>query len=162
MLPRSISGRDEASVSHCCPKGTGAQGLSGRRGTLCSVASVNGALLAELTGGGSIIYGRPQRSSGLFNIELSTACLQLTVAVQREVIVDRNPNASLSPREVNTLRALKRDLRRAVSGEDRKLLLAMGLAVEDGERIALSPAGRARLDREDRAPSGKTITAAKP
>jgi hypothetical protein len=106
--------------------------------------------------------GRPQRSSGLFNIELSTACLQLTVAVQREVIVDRNPNASLSPREVNTLRALKRDLRRAVSGEDRKLLLAMGLAVEDGERIALSPAGRARLDREDRAPSGKTITAAKP
>ena len=48
--------------------------------------------------------------------------------------MDRNPNASLSPREVNTLRALKRDLRRAVSGEDRKLLLAMGLAVEDGER----------------------------
>jgi hypothetical protein len=88
--------------------------------------------------------------------------LQLAVAVQREVIVDRNPNASLSPREVNTLRALKRDLRRAVSGEDRKLLLAMGLAVEDGERIALSPAGRARLDREDRAPSGKTLTAAKP
>jgi len=40
--------------------------------------------------------------------------------------------------------------------------LAMGLAVEDGERIALSPAGRARLDREDRAPSGKTLTAAKP
>ena len=65
--------------------------------------------------------------------------------------MDRNPNASLSPREVNTLRALKRDLRRAISGEDRKLLLAMGLAVKGGERIVLSPAGRARLDREDHA-----------
>jgi len=113
-------------------------------------------------GGRLMMYGRPKRSSGLFNIELSTAPLRPTIAVQREVIVDRNPNASLSPREVNSLRALKRDLRRAISGEDRKLLLAMGLAVEDGERIALSPAGRARLDREDRAPSGKTLTAAKP
>ena len=65
--------------------------------------------------------------------------------------MDRNPSASLSPREVNTLRALKRDLRRAMSGEDRKLLLALGLAVKDGQRIALSPAGRARLEREDHA-----------
>jgi hypothetical protein len=34
-----------------------------------------------------------------------------------------DPNASLSPHELNTLRALKQDFRRAISGEDRKLLL---------------------------------------
>ena len=102
-----------------------------------------------------MMYGRPKRSSGLSNSELSTAPLRLTIAVQREVIVDRNPNASLSPREVNSLRALKRDLRRVISGEDRKLLLAMGLAVKDGERIVLSPTGRARLDREDHAHLGR-------
>jgi hypothetical protein len=63
----------------------------------------------------------------------------------------RNPKASLSPREVNALRALQYHSTRAISSEDLRLLLAMGLAVRDGERMGLSPAGRARLERENHA-----------
>ena len=65
--------------------------------------------------------------------------------------MDRNPNASLSPREINVLRALKLPSDRVFSSEDLRLLLSMGLVVEDGATIALSPAGRARLEQEERA-----------
>jgi hypothetical protein len=65
--------------------------------------------------------------------------------------MDRNPKDSLSPHEVNALRALQHHSQRAISSEDLRLLLEMGLAVKDGERIGLSPAGRARLEREDHA-----------
>jgi hypothetical protein len=75
MLPRSISARDEASVSHCCPKGTGAQGLSGRRGTLCSVESVNGALLAEPTGGGSTVGRKEAPGCSILNCPLHACSL---------------------------------------------------------------------------------------
>lgn len=64
--------------------------------------------------------------------------------------MDRNPKASLSPREVSVLRALKRHTGRDISSDDRKLLLAMGLAVLDSETLEFSPAGRARLDLEER------------
>ena len=65
--------------------------------------------------------------------------------------MDRNPKASLSPREVSVLRALNRHTRRDIASDDRKLLLSMGLAVLDSETPGLSPAGRARLDLEERA-----------
>ena len=65
--------------------------------------------------------------------------------------MDRNPKASLSPHEVNALRALQHHSTRAISSEDLRLLLVMGLAVKDGERIGLSPAGRDRLERENHA-----------
>jgi len=66
-------------------------------------------------------------------------------------MMDRSPNASLSPREVNVLRALKQDRRRLLASDDRKLLLSMRLLVSDGEALSLSPAGNARLEREERA-----------
>ena len=70
----------------------------------------------------------------------------------------RNPKASLSRREVNALRALQHHSKRAISSEDLTLLLAMGLAVKEDERIGLSPAGRARLEREERPrPGGRRI-----
>jgi hypothetical protein len=47
--------------------------------------------------------------------------------------MNRNSRASLSPHE------------RAISGKVLRLPLEMKLAVKDGERIDLSPAGRARL-----------------
>lgn len=62
----------------------------------------------------------------------------------------RNSKALLSPREVSALRALKQDSGRAISSDDRRLLLSMGLAVSDGEATRLSDAGRARLEREER------------
>jgi hypothetical protein len=49
------------------------------------------------------------------------------------------------------LRALQHHSKRAILSEDLRLLLEMGLAVKDGERIGLSPAVRARLEREDHA-----------
>ena len=65
--------------------------------------------------------------------------------------MDRNPKVSLSPHEVDALRALMHHSGRAISSEDLRLLLTMGLAVKDGERMGLSPAGRGRLEREDHA-----------
>jgi hypothetical protein len=63
--------------------------------------------------------------------------------------MDRSPKASLSPREFKVLRALKQGSR-DISDQDRRLLLSMGLAVDEGEAIRLSPAGVSRLDIEER------------
>jgi hypothetical protein len=52
---------------------------------------------------------------------------------------------------MNVLRALRQGSRRAISSGDLRLLLSMGLAFKEGERIALSPAGQARLERAVRA-----------
>lgn len=65
--------------------------------------------------------------------------------------MDRNPKASLSSREVSVLRALKRDAGRGISSDDQKPLLSMRLAVLGSETPGLSPAGRTRLDLEERA-----------
>jgi DNA-binding winged helix-turn-helix (wHTH) protein len=65
--------------------------------------------------------------------------------------MDRNSRASLSPREVSVLRALKQNAGREISRDDLRLLVSMGLAVRDGQAIGLSPAGRDRLELEERA-----------
>ena len=65
--------------------------------------------------------------------------------------MDRCPKASLSPHEVSVLRVPRRGTPRDISSDDRKPLLSMGLAVLDSETPGLSPAGRARLDLEERA-----------
>src|SRR6185437_2299686 len=90
--------------------------------------------------------------SGQFKVEQPAASLRLTVGRSTwGTTMDRNPKASLSPREINVLRALKLPSDRVFSSEDLRLLLSMGLVVEDGATIALSPAGRALLEQEERA-----------
>jgi len=65
--------------------------------------------------------------------------------------MDRISNASLSPHEVRVLRALKQATRRDISSPELCLLLSKGLAVNEGDAIRLSPAGRDRLELEERA-----------
>jgi hypothetical protein len=65
------------------------------------------------------------------------------------LMMNRNSNATLSPREFRALRALQQDSGRPLSGEEQRLLLSMGLAVSTGETMLLSDAGRARLELEE-------------
>lgn len=62
--------------------------------------------------------------------------------------MDRNSKASLSPSEVASLRGLKVDPRRRISGAHRELLLSMDLVVPDGAELKLSEIGNARLEAE--------------
>jgi hypothetical protein len=64
--------------------------------------------------------------------------------------MDRRSKASLSPREFAASRTLKQGFR-DIPDYNRRLLLSMGLAVDDGEAIKLSLAGLSRLDMEVRA-----------
>ncbi len=64
--------------------------------------------------------------------------------------MDRRSKASLSPREFAAPRTLKQGFR-DIPDYNRRLLLSMGLAVDDGEAIKLSLAGLSRLDMEVRA-----------
>jgi hypothetical protein len=67
--------------------------------------------------------------------------------------MDRSPKAALSPREFKVLRALKQGSR-DISDQDRRLLLSMGLAVDEGEAMRVSPAGLSRLVLEERESRG--------
>jgi hypothetical protein len=61
----------------------------------------------------------------------------------------RSPTASLSPREFLALRALRLGVR-SIPEHERKLLISMGLTIDEPGGLKLSPAGLARLEREDR------------
>ena len=65
-------------------------------------------------------------------------------------MMSRNPKASLSPREVRALRALKQAFPRPIEDSERRLFLSMGLVSADGQETKLSVAGWARLKNEDR------------
>ena len=77
-------------------------------------------------------------------------------------MMDRNPKASLSLREINALRMLERAPGRPIASGDRRLFLSMGLAVSDGETLRLSDAGRARLEQEQRIAWGGMRSSRKP
>jgi hypothetical protein len=77
-------------------------------------------------------------------------------------MMDRNPKASLSLREINALRMLERAPGRPIASGDRRLFLSMGLAVSDGETLRLSDAGRARLEWEQRIDGGGMWSSRKP
>ena len=68
--------------------------------------------------------------------------------------MDRNFNAPLSPSELASLRGLRVDSKREISGSHRQVLLSMGLiVVAAGEELFLTEAGRRGLTPEERAPT---------
>jgi hypothetical protein len=68
--------------------------------------------------------------------------------------MDRNFKAPLSPNELASLRGLRGDSKRQISGSHRQVLLPMGLiVVAAGEEMLLTEAGRRRLTPEERAPT---------
>jgi hypothetical protein len=71
----------------------------------------------------------------------------------RGVKMDRNFKAPLSPNELASLRGLRGDSKRQISGSHRQLLPSMGLIVTSGDELILTEAGRRRLNHEERAPT---------
>jgi hypothetical protein len=69
------------------------------------------------------------------------------------VKIDRNSRAPLSPSELASLRGLRQDPKRELSGSHHQLLLSMGLVIANGDDLILTEAGRQRLDYEERAPA---------
>jgi hypothetical protein len=69
------------------------------------------------------------------------------------VKIDRNSRAPLSPSELASLRGLRTDPKRELSGSHRQLLLSMDLIVANGDDLILTEAGRHRLNHEERAPT---------
>ena len=67
--------------------------------------------------------------------------------------MDRNSKAPLSPNELASLRGLREDSKREISGSHRQLLPSMGLIVTSSDELILTEAGRRRLNHEERAPT---------
>jgi hypothetical protein len=66
------------------------------------------------------------------------------------VKMDRSWRATLSPRELASLQALRRDAKREILASHRQVLLAMGLIKAAGNELILTEIGNHRLDREER------------
>lgn len=63
--------------------------------------------------------------------------------------MDRNYRALLSWHEFASLRRLRSDPKRQISGNHRQLLLSMGLVADAGDELNLTENGRTRLNIED-------------